>query len=42
MKVPIGMVAIPLVWWSLDGFRNLHHVEFDVKFTFFLKIYEVT
>jgi hypothetical protein len=20
----------------------LHHVEFDVKFTFFLKIYEVT
>jgi hypothetical protein len=28
--------------WPLDGFRYLHHVEFDVQFAFFLKIYEVT
>jgi hypothetical protein len=42
MKVCVGMVAIPPIWWPQDQFRHLHHVEFDVKFIFFLKIYEVT
>ncbi len=42
MKVHVGMVAIPPIWWPLNGFWHLQHVEFDVKFTFFLKIYEVT
>ncbi len=36
------MVANPPMWWSPNEFQHLHHVEFDVKFTFFLKIYEVT
>jgi hypothetical protein len=40
MKMHVGMVAIPPIWWALDQFQHLHHVEFDVKFTF-LKIYEV-
>jgi hypothetical protein len=36
-------LAIPPIWCPLDGFQHLHHVEFDVKFTFFfLKIYEIT
>jgi len=38
----VGMVAILPIQWPLGGLRHLHHVEFDVKFTFFLKIYEVT
>ncbi len=38
----VGVVAIPPIWWPLNQFQHLHHVEFDVKFTFFLKIYEVT
>jgi hypothetical protein len=42
MKVYVGMVAIPPIWSPLDRFQHLHHVEFDVKFTFFLNIYEVT
>jgi hypothetical protein len=42
MKMCVGMVAIPPTWWPLGRFRHLHHVEFDVKFIFFLKIYEVT
>jgi hypothetical protein len=42
MNVHVGMVAIPPIWWPLDGFQHLHHVEFGVKFIFFLKIYEVT
>jgi hypothetical protein len=35
MKVHVGMVVIPPIWWPLDGFQDLHHVEYGVKFTFF-------
>jgi hypothetical protein len=42
MKMRVGMVAIPSMWWPLDRFQHLHHVEFDVNFTFFWKINEVT
>jgi hypothetical protein len=42
MKMCVGMVAILSIWWSPDRFRHLQHVEFDVKFIFFLKINEVT
>jgi hypothetical protein len=35
MKVCAGMVVIPPMWWPLDQFQHLHHVEFDVKFIFF-------
>jgi hypothetical protein len=42
MKMCVGMVTILSIWWSPDRFRHLHHVEFDVKFIFFLKINEVT
>jgi hypothetical protein len=38
----VGMVAIPPMWWPLDQFWQLHHVEFDVKFIFFQKINEIT
>jgi hypothetical protein len=41
-KVCVGMVAIPPMWWPLDQFQHLHHVEFDVKFIFFQKINEIT
>jgi hypothetical protein len=41
-KFKFLMVAILLVWWPLDRFQHLHHVEFDVKFNFFLNIYEIT
>ncbi len=33
MKVRVGMVEVPLMWWPLDRFKHLHHVEFDVEFT---------
>jgi hypothetical protein len=42
VKVCVGMVAILPMWWPLDQFQHLHHVEFDVKFIFFQKINEVT
>jgi hypothetical protein len=42
MKVCVSMVAIPPMWWPLNQFRHLHHVEFYVKFSFFWKINEVT
>jgi hypothetical protein len=32
MKVHVGMVAIPPMWWPPHQFQHLHHVEFDVKF----------
>ncbi len=35
MKVHVGMVAIPSMWWPLDRFRHLHHVECDVQFILF-------
>jgi hypothetical protein len=38
----VGMVVIPPIWWPPNRFQHLHHVEFDVKFTFFLNIHEVT
>jgi hypothetical protein len=38
----VGMVPIPPMWWPIDQFWHLHHVEFDVNFTFFWKINEVT
>jgi hypothetical protein len=43
MLTKMSDLAIPPIWCPLDGFQHLHHVEFDVKFTFFfLKIYEIT
>jgi hypothetical protein len=42
MKVRVGMVAIPPMWWPPYRFQHLYHVEFDVKFIFFRKINEVT
>jgi hypothetical protein len=42
MKMRVGVVVIPPIWRSLDQFQHLHHVEFDVKFTFFFKFSEVT
>jgi len=37
MKVRVAMVVIPPIWWPLDTFQHLHHVEFGVKFTVFSK-----
>jgi len=42
MKMCVDMMAIPPIWWPPNGFQHLHHVEFDVKFISFLKIYEIT
>jgi len=42
MKMHVGMMAIPPSWWPLNQFQHLHNVEFDVSFTFFLNIYEIT
>jgi ribosome-associated toxin RatA of RatAB toxin-antitoxin module len=42
MKVHVGMVAIIPMWWPPDWFQHLQHVEFDLNFTFFSKINEVT
>jgi hypothetical protein len=44
MKMRVGMVAIPHIWWPPNEFQHLHLVEFDTKFTkfFFSKNYEVT
>jgi hypothetical protein len=42
MKMHVGMMAIPPIWWWLNQFQHLHNVEFDVSFTFFLNIYEIT
>jgi len=41
MTVRVGMVVILPMWWPLDQFWHLHHVEFDVKFIFFWKINEI-
>jgi hypothetical protein len=41
MKVRVGTVAILLMWWPPHQFRDLHHVKFNVKFTFFSKINEI-
>jgi hypothetical protein len=38
MNVRVGMMTILPIWWSLDWFRHLHDIEFDVKFFFFLKL----
>jgi hypothetical protein len=38
MKMHVGMVAIPPMWWPLGQFQHLHHVEFDVKFIFSRKL----
>jgi hypothetical protein len=35
MKVHVGMVVIPPMWWPPNQFQHLHLVEFDVKFIFF-------
>jgi hypothetical protein len=37
MKVHVGMMVIPPIWWPLDKFQHLHHVEFDIKF---MKLHE--
>ncbi len=41
MKACVGMVTILPMWSPRDRFWHLHHVEFDIKFTFFWKINEI-
>jgi hypothetical protein len=41
MKVHVGMVTIPPIWWPLYDFVP-QHVEFGVKFNFLLKFYAIT